>query len=296
MPTMFDKNITFNAAATDVAQAASAYVLKCVRTCGPGTRCEACHQPITRGALIRSDRTERQLTIGLDCLERLEYIQRTGQQPPRQALAEDRKARKSWGGNRRRKPLVTSAVSILRQRREAMPEDLQVALDYLEVAGHPRTIEEGERLLDYYRQADPLWLLRIVKSRLRGRENHWRNKLGTVITFKVIGAENFRQVRQSADRELLSLSVSGGIVHEWTYLQAEGSITLKRYTYRWYRDFGSFWQQIPKLRGRQPSRRPPPPSPAPAEPARQETAATSPLDRHFLAAQFEAAGYRVTLC
>ncbi len=283
MPSIFEKNLNLNANATSVAGAARSYRLSRVRICTQGARCELCHQPIKKGADVRSDRTGRKITIGLDCLQRLEFIQRAGRQPDKGELAACLQQRKRWKGDSRRRPLVASAVAFFQRRRAGLPNDIRQAFDFLEVAGHPRTIEEGEVLLAYYRQADPLWLLRLVRSRLAARSHHWQMKLGTIITFTVMGTESFRQVRQrdSGSTTLLHLSRAGRYVHEWTYDPAKGSITLKRFTRSWYAWYGDY-----RAYG----------TPSSAQTVRVTNPETAPtLDRLFLAAQFEAAGYRVTL-
>jgi hypothetical protein len=287
MPSIFEKNLSLNAKATSVVGAAQSYRLSGVHICAPGARCELCHQPIKKGADVRSDRTDRKITIGLDCLQRLEFIQRAGRQPEKGELADCLKQRKRWKGEARRRPLVASAVAYFQRRRAGLPSDVRKAFDFLEVAGHPRTIQEGELLLAYYRQADPLWLLRLVRSRLAAQSYHWQTKLGTVITFTVMGAESFNQVRRSDSNSttLLHLSRVGGYVHEWTYNPTKGSITLKRFTRSWYAWYGAH-----RAYACAPSR-----TQTVRVTTRNPEAAPS-LDRQFMAAQFEAAGYRVTLC
>ncbi len=245
MPTLFTKNLTLAANAADIVEAAQHYMLVAVTSCGPGARCTLCHQPIRRSALLRFSRTQAERHIGLDCLERLDFIGRSGREPGPGELTAERRARRAWRNDRRRKPIVASAVAFFRQRREVLSSELRSELDFLESAGAPRTIADGERLLAYYRQADPFWLWRLVRQ----RRPDWRQRLGTIMTLRVMGAEEFRQIRAlPARRSLLRLTVAGGHVHEWTYDAQSGDITIRRYTRAWYEECGNFSHCLPRAK------------------------------------------------
>ena len=242
MTKLFTKNVNLAANTADLATAAQTFTLTGVKVCEPGARCQLCHQPIGRAAEIKF-KTGESRYVGLDCLERLEWIRRAGREPVKGELATERRAKRAWRSDRGRKPVIASAVAFLRQRREALPEDERRALDFLEVAGYPRTVEEGEALLAYYRQADPLWLLRLVRQ----KHPDWRKKLGTVFTLRVIGAENFRQVRERNTRHKFLSHYSGRqYVHEWTYSDEKGTITLKCYSREWYEDKGNYRSRLSK--------------------------------------------------